>query len=455
MEHADCRAAVLDDETDRTDVRRHLRRCSDCRGFANEVARIVSVAPTLYPHGAPDGLADRVVAAVGATADSAAGAVAGAAAEVAGITPMRPSLWREVRRPLVTSTAVAAALLLVLGLLALVQTEDQPSGPERALLAAATATEDAGSAEMRVEGSVSVDVDVPDNPRAQADFRGLPAEIDAYFEARYAEIMVEFNRQMAEFNRQVEAMFDEFNRQLQEFERSLGAGRPGRPPTPPRMPRAPTRPTVPEDRRPTLPPSLKMDFGISGTGAVSFAREGALGIQGEVRTAGGNIAPASGSASAGFRLVANGDRVVLQAPDGSWRELPGAAGPLGSVVLRPGAVPRILRSAAKVERVGANHYRFEVDASEVVAVKDATLRDRYTAEVWIGPDKRVERLAVSSRGTVEDQRWDTRLTVELGGYGKAAVGAVVPPVAGRAEVRGEADLVVYPFGPTIGATLRR
>lgn len=459
MEHATVRSAVLDDEADRPEVQRHLARCEECSHFADEVARIVSVAPTLYPHGASEGLADRVVAAV-----QAAPAVA------TDPRARRRGLWADVRQPLLRSTAVAAVLLLILGVLAVARYDDDPSSEQRVLLAAATATEEAGTAEVRVDGSVSVAVPRPADASAgtagAAQFRGLPPELEAHFEREWSRIMAEFERQLAEWERQVEQVFEQFDRQMEEFERQFGSGggRPGgaRPPTAPRPPAPPAPPAAPdrERGRPTLPDVLDASFSIRGHGALAFA--GDLGIEGTVEPSGGNIVTARGaSTSAGFRLVARGDEVVVRQPDGSWRRLPGAAGPLGAVVLRPGAVPRILRAATgDIERLGDGRFRFEVDASDVVTVKGSALRERYQAEVWIGPDNRVQRLAVSSRGTIQDQTWQTLLTLELGAYGSAQVNADAPPPATRGAdssetaIETDASLVVYPFGPTIAATLR-
>lgn len=344
------------------------------------------------------------------------------------------------------STAVAAVLLLLLGVLAVARIGDnEPAGDERVLLAAATATEEAGSAEVEVQGSVSVEVPRPPDGAAP-DFRGLPREMEAYFQAQWAQMMESFNRQLAEFERQVNRTMEEFNRQLEEFNRQLRSGRPGRPPTPPPPPTAPTGPGA-DGPRPTLPSSLDMSFSISGRGALSFAGRGALGIEGQVATTGGNVAPTSPPAPAGFRLVARGDDLVLRAPDGSWRELPRAAGPLGSVILRPDAVPRILRAATDIERLGSGHYRFQIN--------DDRLGGRLVGEVEIGADKRVRRLAASSVKFVGDQQWDTTLVLALGGYGSARVAADAPAATGAVDLGGEAGAVIYPFGPQISATLQR
>ena len=424
IDHQACRTAVLDDEVG-ADVEQHLAACEDCRAFAADVGRIVSAAPTLYA--VPDGLADRALARVAAPA------------------PLpKKSLWADVRRPLITSTAIAAALLLVLGLVAVVRQGDSTTDEERVLLAAATAAEEAGSAEVQLEGSVEVTTAAPANGDAQFEGRGLPPEMEAYFEARWDAMWAEFERALAEFERRTNEMMDQFNRTMEEFFRRLepgfsgGSGRPSGPPT---TPPPPPSPEERERQRPKPPTELSLRLGISGRGAVSFDGDGELGIDGSVATAGGNLAPAA-AASAGFHLAVQGDEVGLRGPDGSWRRLPMTAGPIGAVVLRPNAVPQLLRDAKDVQFTGnvdlngepVRHYRFRAQG--------------YDAEAWIGTDGRARRVAVSTKGDT----WTTTLALSLGNYG-ADVAVDAPPPANEAGAPDDAGLILYPFGAPVSAAL--
>lgn len=407
MTHEYCRTAVLHDEADGADVQEHLSSCADCRRFADDVGRIVSLAPTLYE--VPEGLADRVLAAT----------------QAAPVAKPR-SLWADVRRPLMTSTAIAAVLLLVLGLAAVVR-DDKPSSEEKVLLAAATATEEAGSAEMELEGSVELSVDANNG---DPQFEELPPEVEAYFEARWREVEAEFERQVAEFERRLNESLDEMDRRINEAISQFGS----RPSSQP----APTTTAPPPRERPQRPERLSLSLGINGRGAVSF-RDRQLAVDGTVQTAGGTIV-AEQRASA-FRLAAGEGRVgVRSGRDGSWQPLPRSAESMGAAVLRPDSVPSILRAAADVEAAGrvdlggesVRHYRFKAEGG-------------YRGEVWIGNDNRVRRMALSSTG----DGYTTNLALSLRNYG-LSVSVEAPPASAEAKAGGN---VLYPFNAPVREAL--
>lgn len=410
MTHENCRTAVLHDEADAANVQEHLSSCADCRRFADDVRLIVSTAPTLYA--VPEGLADKAVA----------------AAKAAPV--VRPSsLWSDVRRPLMTSTAIAAVLLLVLGLVAVVrQDSDAPSAEESVLLAAATATEEAGSAEVQLDGNVELSVEANDG---DPQFEELPPEVEAYFEARWREVEAEFERQMAEFERRLQESIDEMDRRINESIGQFGS----RPPSPP----APPSTAPPVRERPQRPERLSLSLGINGRGAVSFQDE-RLAVDGTVQTAGGTIA--ADQRGAAFRLAAGEGRVgVRSGRDGSWQPLPRSAESIGAAVMRPDSVPSILRAATDVEAAGrvdlggesVRHYRFKAEGG-------------YDGEVWIADDDRVRRIALSSKG----EGYVTVLALSLRNYG-VGVSVEAPPASTGGDAGGK---VLYPFNAPVRDALR-
>ena len=455
--------ALLDDERS-PEVEAHLRRCPACRDFAARLDAVrtsaAGLGDVLAPP-APGDLADRVLAHVRADgAERHAGAPARPEAR------QGPWLTEAARRSLTRSAAIAAALLLVVGALAVLARPDEER--HDVLLASAERTEAAGTAKVTVEGETELAVPVehvaPGNGgagpvrAARPPFEAFPPEVRGHMEAQWARAMAEFERQLAVFQAQVD---EAIRRSQEQIDRALrdafgGSGRPpsSRPSAAPPTSAAPPRP----------PTALSLRLAVAAGGTVDF--RGRAQLQGTVRPA----VPASSleASATGFAVSVDGRHAAVQAPDGSWAQAQSqsGSGPLGSVLLEPGAVGRILRNAeGEVEELGeadvdgarVRRYRFEVDPSALLRTE---LSDqRWTAEATVDADGRVRSLRLQSRGGVDRKSpltWRTDVTLRLHDFGTP----VGPRPAAAAEARGNAaagsrsSVLVHPFGPSVSASLQ-
>lgn len=466
MTHSAVQDALLDDDVT-PDIEAHLEQCSACAAFAGRletIRRKVDVARPLLAPAPPGDLADRIVDRMRApTTGTPSGA--------------RPRAWppEAVRRSLVRSAAVAAVLMLLVGLLAVVADHDE-DGRHDVLLASAERTEAAGTAEVTVEGHTELGVPVeheeqgdgvaarPGSPELEA----FPPEVHRYMEQQWARIMAEFERQMTAFERQVDESIrrgqEQIDQALREAFENFGQGAPGRPGEAQR-PERPSRPTTsaPGDKeRPPAPPdrlSLRVD--LSAGGQVDF--RGRANLEGSVRP----TVPSAGvdAAAAGFAVSVDGGNAAVRGSNGSWARVDVDPGPLGAVLLDPGAVGRILRGArgdvdvvgeGEVDGAHVRRYRFDVDADALVRAELA--EQEWEAEAAVDDEGRVRTLRLRSRGGVHARSpltWHTDVTVHLRNFGTA----VDARAAGAAEARGtvspaaRSSVLVHPFGPSVAASL--
>ncbi len=399
--------------------------CDDCADFASRLATVRRTARLLDVAAPPPGLADRVAAAVASLHPPAP----------------TPAPIPANRRLVIRTTAIAAAALLVIGIaVTLPRDEDDPG--RKLLLAAATSTEDAGSARVRVQGSA--DIEVPRLDDHAPNFEGVPVEMRGWMEQRWAEIEAQFELQVAEFERRAQDTLDQGMAQAQEaFERAMREfarnGSQGPPPTPPRPPAPPAPPPhAPAAPRPQLPDRLSVGVAVAADGVVGFG--GRLNVSGSVRPVDGSVdAPSSAAA---FEVRASAGALALRRPDGSWASLETtAATPWAALLARPDGVVRLLRSAeGDVEVVGRSgglrHVRFAVG-------------DDF-AEAWIDDDDRVRRLNVVSQRTPEGAKWRSSVSVELSDFGVEVPAVVSPELTGEA---GGSSSLVYPLGSAVAAAL--
>ncbi|HVF74110.1 MAG TPA: hypothetical protein VM938_03605 [Acidimicrobiales bacterium] len=455
--------ALLNDE--RTpDVEAHLDRCPACADVAARIDAVRTNAGALgqvLAPPAPAGLADRVLDHV-RSGDGAA--------VRQGVAPRRgPWLTDAARHSLTRSTAIAAALLLVVGALAVLARPEDDRGDD-VLLASAERTEAAGTAQVTVEGEtellVPVEYVAPGNggrgpvQAARPPFEAFPPEVRVAMEAQWAQAMAEFERGLAAFQAQVDEAIrrgqEQIDRALRDAVGGGGGGGSGRPPstrptTPPRAAGAPPKP----------PSSLSLRMAVSAGGTTDF--RGRVNLEGTVRPA--VPATALEAGPAGFAVSVDGRQAALRRPDGSWAALQSSSGPLGAVLLEPGAVGRILRSSeGDVETLGdaeldgsrVRRYRFEVDPAALVRTEFAD--QHWTAEASVDSDGRVRALRLQARGGVDRRSpltWQSDVTVRLRDFGTPPAprpaGAVAPQ--GTVAGGGRSSVLVHPFGPTVAASL--
>lgn len=189
MTHTEIRDALTDGRSD-ADVVAHLASCTSCRSFATALEHILETAPRLAGS-PPTDLADRVL--VGIDLDT----------HGLGSPPARdddsaflPAFWAGAGRRL---TAVAAALLLVVGLTAVLQRTDE-ADPREVVLASAERTTAAGSARVEVGAEAEVVVDLPETPAGEVpsgpDLSHVPVEMHAHVQREWARIMADFEVQL-------------------------------------------------------------------------------------------------------------------------------------------------------------------------------------------------------------------------------------------------------------------
>lgn len=453
MRHAACRRALLDGDLV-PEVAEHLEGCDRCSAFARDLGQLSEYAQELAPPPAPDGLADRVVTHVKRAAT--AGASVSDLDLVREATPGRRAerLLRGPRRgPLLSSVAVAAVMLLLVGVLAAlpgVRSDDDDLDP---LLAAAQSTVDTGSARVRLNGTTSMTVTLPESVLAVPEvdvFEDLPeiqppafeppplSDLEGIPEEFRAQIQEDYERQFDELRAQQERFAEERLRQLDRL-------------------RADARQAFESVE---IPDEFSFEMNLSGEGAVAFPDR--LQITGHMEVVESEPPlPGDDGFASSFGVVVAGDATYVRRPDGHWFEVGASTGPLGPVLTDADGVGALLRGAAGdaddlgTERLGddeVRHLRYPLTGT-LLAPPDAEVEA--TVDVWVGVDDDVVRkLEVETAidyavDTGFRSRMETRLTLELFDFG-AEVSVEAPDAAGRTSSPLGRAAVLDPFDPEFG-----
>ena len=417
LTHDSARDALADGDTEGA-VQEHLRSCPECRRFADALTRVDEIVATMEPPAPPAGLADRVV--TGLTDRGAAGE-----------TAHRRSVRRAWQRSLV---AVAAAAAVLIGVLFVHEPSGEP--PKAVLIAAAEHLEEDRTAVVRVDGTVDVTVR---RAGSDPDFSGLPPELEGYFEARWNEMMTEFERSMAEFEQQVGDVLGEIDDIFDDFGTPGAPAPPTAPPDPPQGPSDQAEPTPPPD-------DLTLRLELQATGVVDV--DGRLELDGKVRPVAGTLPVPDTEVAFGVSVGELGP--VIRLPDGSRATLPSPDAGLAAVLAQPGALPALLR-AAEGDVVAAG--RTEVAGEEV-------MRYRFRAhgrdiEARIGADGRLRTLAVGDQSTEGSSQWRSRLDVTVTDVGvESPEGDGASPTGVSVSAPSGAGVMLHPLGPAVAEALR-
>lgn len=434
MRHTTCRRSLArGDRPPR--VAAHLERCSECRAFSRELEQVDALAHRLSVPAAPEGLADRVLAHVRA-ATSEEPTVA-----PAGLGPRRRAeeRWAMRRRPVLASLAAAASLLLLVGVLATVTREGGPAGDDVTvdpLLTAAERTLDAGTARVRLSGSVSITVTRPEGvqpelpelelfevvppvvvePPAPPDLSEVPQELRAQLEQAYDDL----RRQFEEFSRQQEDLYAQLREQGADVLDLV-----------------------------QVPTTFRVEMAVTGGGEVAFPDR--LHLEGSLEVV--SAEPGLPEAPGSFEVVVVEGTAYYRGSDGRWLEVPGPSGPFGPFVLDPDGVADLLGGARPgaedlgeedLEGERVRHHRYGVDAG-VFDPGTSTAIDA-TADVWVGSDDgRVRQLRVASTARHEAPdgttvEMTTTLTLRLSDFGLEV--SIEPPA--QADLTGSTST---PLGP--------
>lgn len=455
MRHNTCRKALLEGELD-PEIAEHLDECQACRRFSEDLALVSSRAAEMSPGPAPAGLADRVLARVRAegNAETQPSETGTSNTEIPGLVPLpverpRPASVRAGhRQPLFATTAIAAVLILVVGVLAVLpssrDSDDEASDP---LLVAAQRTAGAETARIRVSGSVSMDARfdpgaLPELPtfelEAVPDFPEPPAfeppplpDLSGIDAGRRAEIEARFQASIEAARQRHEDYVRRNRERIAELRADSGAAL--------------------ERARARVPREFSFDAAVRGEGTVEFGR--GLALRGAIELGESGGAGPEGAAGE-FWLSVAGPDARYRGTEGQWIAVPDPTGPLGTFMLDPDGVTRFLRDArAGVEDLGddeiegrrVRHYRFGVDSAVFGPDHSGTDVD---AEAWIDDDEVLRRLTV--RSTVEHDsgpmtgEMTTVLTLDLYDFG-ADVSIEAPPAQGRASSPLGPAALLYPF----------
>ncbi len=456
MRHTACRRALLDGDLV-PEVAEHLDACDRCAAFARDLGQVSEYAQELTPPPAPDGLADRVVTHVQRSA--AAGAAGHAVADLDLAREARAErtvdrlLHGPRRGPLLSSVAVAAVMLLLVGVLAALPGV-RPGGDDELdpLLTAADHTRDTGSARVRLHGTTSMTVTPPDStvhaPRIEVfdeipEFEPPsfdpppPPDLEGVPEESREQMLDDYQRMIDELEAQQEQFAEEQQRRLEAFR---------------------------EDARRSVeaietPDEFSFEMVITGEGIVVFPDgleiDGQLVITDAEPPLGGDVTSALGV------IVADGTTFV-QGSGGPWFEVGAATGPLGPVLADADGVATMLRGAdgeaddLGEEEIGnerVRHLRYPL-TSALVAPPDADVAA--TVDVWVGTDDDVVR-RLEAATTVDhatngfSARMESRMTLELFDFG-ADVSVEAPNAAGRASSPLGPIAVLDPFDPGFGSS---
>ncbi len=452
MRHTACRRALLDGDLV-PEVAEHLDACDRCAAFARDLGQVSEYAQELTPPPAPDGLADRVVTHV---KRSAAAGSAVADLDLARDARAQRSVDRLLhgprRGPLLSSVAVAAVMLLLVGVLAaLPGVRPGGGGDDRLdpLLTAAESTRDTGSARVRLNGTTSMTVtvdqstftppeievfdEIPEfeppsfDPPPPPDVEGAPEEAREQMLDDYQRMVDELEAQQerfAEEQRQLEAFREDARRNLEAVE---------------------------------IPDEFSFEMEITGEGVVVFPD--GLEIDGQLVITDAEP-PLGGDATSSLGVIVADGTTFVQGSGGPWFEVGAATGPLGPVLADADGVATMLRGAdgdaddLGEEQLGderVRHLRYPL-TSALVAPPDADVTA--TVDVWVGTDDDVVR-KLEAATTVDHAtngfgaRIESRMTLELFDFG-ADVSVEAPSAVGQASSPLGPIAVLDPFDPGFG-----
>ena len=412
--HDECRDAVSAGAPVDAVAEAHLAECPTCRAFASAVAEVDRRAAAAAPGGPPAGLADRIVASLPVDTEQA-----------------RPS-WTSRVRPLV---ALAAAVLVVAGIVSSLALRDGEDEPRRVLLAAASRFEEEGTSEVAVDAVT--DVEIQSNGR-DADFSHAPPEVRDHMAEQWSVILAELDRRLAELDQRIDEMLSRV---------------PGAPPRPPRDHGRPNAAPSSGGRAPAPPESASLSIRIRAAGAVDPAA--GLQLEGGVVAVPGSIAVRDATTSFAIDTSRDGE-AALRGPDGGWVETHAGSGPLSRVLLDPGAVPAILRAAegdiraADTVRLGdgerGRRFTFRVPASAAGGGSQP-----WSASAVIDEDGRVRRVTLSPSPSGESATTRTRLSVDIGG--RAALDDSRSPTQVGAAASIDTSSPFAPVSPAVRAAV--
>lgn len=454
MRHSACRHALLDGALD-PDVAEHLEQCERCLAFSRDLAQVSEYAAQMAPPAAPTGLADRVIAHVhqtGLTGEAGDG-VEHDTVELDELAEQRqrrasnPLLTGTGRNPLLAVTAVAAVMLLLVGVLALLPANrsdrsEVAEGEIDPLLAAAQGTLDSGSARVELTGRARVRATIPLDqiPRPEMEFApqlpepppfqpppppdlsDLPPEARQQVEEGYAQATAEMEAAYEQFQTESERQYQQLRDDAAELFEQV-----------------------------SIPHEFSFEASLSGAGEVAFPDR--LQMTGAIDITDAQPAlPAD--LSDHFAVVVAGGETYSQTPDGRWLVVPGASGPLGPMVIDADGVANLLGGAQEgVEDLGeeilhnetVRHYRFGVD-DDVFSAPGVEIDAE--SEVWVGDDDVVRRLRTSAVSRETDESGmtvevDTVLTLDLSEFG-VDVDVQAPEATGEADSPFGAAAVLFP-----------
>lgn len=454
MRHAACRRALLDGDLV-PEVAEHLEVCDRCATFARDLGQVSQYAQDLTPPRAPEGLADRVITHVKRSA-AAGPAVADpdVAREARAERPVNRLLRGPRHGPLLSSVAVAAVMLLLVGVLAALPGV-RPDGDDDLdpLLTAAESTLDAGSARVRLSGTTSMTVTVDRStftPPEVEVFEEIPAfeppsfepppppDLEGIPEEFRDQVLEDYERSIRQFRAEQERTADDHRRQIEQLRQD---------------PRGAF-----ESLR--VPDEFSFEMEVTGEGVVVFPDR--LRIEGQMEIVDAEP-PVDGNGGLGvdFGVVVADDATFVRGPNRQWFEVGTSTGPLGPVLVDADGVAAMLQGAEGdaedlgEERLGdetVHHLRFPLTGS-VVAPPDADATA--TVDVWVGADDDIVRkLEVSTSvdhasGDGFGARMESRMTLELFDFG-AHVSIEAPAAAGRASSPLGPAAVLDPFDAAFG-----
>lgn len=397
--HAPCREAVAAGDVHRdAEVREHLAGCSECQAFAAHVADLDRRAAAMTPPPAAPALADRVVAAIPARTTS-------------------PTVAATLLRGWPKLVALAAVVLLIAGIASSGLLQDQPSAgePRKILLAAASHFEEDGAQEVTVEASSVIEVDATGR---DADFSQTPPEVRDHMTEQWNRILAEVDRQIAEFEGRVDDMLSRFDESL---DGAFGS-RPGAPPAAPerQQPQA-------QGPRPAPPDRASLSLRIRAAGIID-ATAGAQ-LEGAVTPVAGTLDVPATTTTFGTHVSAGTQ--ATRRPDGRWVAADVGTGPLNAVLLDPKAIPSILRAAdgeitVRTAPAGTS-YDFRIDGSSVKGGAS-----QWRAQVVVDENGRVRRMSLGPVGRAMAAT-RTELTLDIGGRATLDPGRRPAAIQGRAS----------------------
>ena len=461
MRHAACRRSLLHGELD-PEVASHLEGCERCRAFARDLSQVAEYAQAMVPGPTPPRLAERVIAHVAGAGGAGAGAPASGTEKGSDLRGREERAWPGAHRGrLLTTMAVAAVMLLLVGVLAAVGGRDtgssQAASPGQSaeismLLTAAERTVAAGTARMRLSGTARLEITrptelvIPDlefatpppalepppfEPPPTPDFSGLAEpqadEARRQFEARVEELERRYEDFVEQTRREYEQLRNDVSRAFDEQ---------------------------------AIPRQFTLESEITGTGAVEFPDR--MRMDGEMRTK--TTAGASLTGAVRFGVAVAGHTILVRSPDGSWIAIPAPAGPLTPLLADPDGIALLLAGARgtiddlgeeDLDGSGVRHYRFTVEPG---LFGDGADEAQGSVEAWIGVKDHVVHKLTSSTSAHHhdasgfDSRMESSVTLELFDFG-ADVSVEIPHADATSSSPLGAAAVLVPYEPEMVTSL--